>query len=111
MSELLQKKCVPCEGGTPPLGVADVQRYMAELASGWMALENKKLRKEYRFPDFKTALAFVDRVGALAESEGHHPDIQLGWGRVLIELWTHAANGLTENDFILAAKTDELPKE
>jgi len=72
----------------------------------WSVEEGRRLRREFRFPDFARALAFVDRVGALAEAEDHHPEILLGWGRVGILLWTHAAGGLTENDFVLAAKID-----
>jgi 4a-hydroxytetrahydrobiopterin dehydratase len=104
---LTQKKCIPCKGGIPPLSSEEIKPLYAQL-SGWKVIENHHLEKEYRFKDFKEALAFVNKVGALAESEGHHPDIQLSWGRVGITLWTHKINGLSESDFILAAKCDAL---
>lgn len=108
-SPLRHRRCVPCEGGVPKLPGETVRKLLAEL-DGWRAVDDHHLRKVYVFPDFKTALAFVDRVGELAESEGHHPDIHLSWGRVEVETYTHAIGGLSENDFILAAKIDALPR-
>lgn len=105
MMDLTAKKCVACEGGVLPLSGVALEPYLQEVA-GWNVVESKKIRKEFTFPDFKSALAFVNKVGEIAESEGHHPDIQLGWGRVVVEIWTHAIGGLSENDFILAAKID-----
>lgn len=102
---LAAKKCVACEGGVPPLTGAALEPYLKEV-KGWHVVENKKIMKEFTFPDFKNALAFVNKVGDIAEAEGHHPDIQLGWGKVVVELSTHAIGGLSENDFILAAKID-----
>lgn len=107
-SPLAARRCVPCRKGTPPLAVADRDRLLDELGGGWAVREGRHLFKEYRFPDFVTALAFVNRVGAEAEAEGHHPDIELTWGRVAIKIWTHAIDGLTESDFVLAAKADAV---
>ncbi|MCK6480893.1 MAG: 4a-hydroxytetrahydrobiopterin dehydratase [Planctomycetes bacterium] len=104
---LAARRCVPCRRGTPPLGEAAVAALLPEVPA-WTLEEGRRLRREFRFPDFARALGFVDRVGALAEAEGHHPDLHLGWGRVGVVLWTHAAGGLTEADFILAAKIDRL---
>lgn len=103
---LLKKKCVPCEIGTPPMPIEEAKKYLNEM-SGWLLLGNK-ITKDYKFPDFKTALDFVNQIGKVAESEGHHPDILLSWGRVNVSLITHKAHGLTENDFIMATKIDHL---
>lgn len=110
MSEgsLAARHCVPCRGGVPPLGGEELARLLAELGGGWTVVDEHHLTKEFAFPDFKAALAFTNRVGELAEDEGHHPDLHLGWGRVGIEIWTHKIDGLTESDFILAAKIDRL---
>ncbi|MDO8469691.1 MAG: 4a-hydroxytetrahydrobiopterin dehydratase [bacterium] len=106
--DLTQKKCVACEGNTPPLTRNEADALLAQ-APGWtLTPDGKKISREFIFPDFKSALAFVDRVGAAAEAEGHHPDVFLAYGMVRIELWTHAVNGLSENDFILAAKINAL---
>ena len=102
---LTSKKCVACEGGVPPLSGTLLEPYLKEVM-GWEVVDGKKIRKVFTFPDFKGALAFVNKVGEIAEAEGHHPGIQLGWGKVVIELTTHAIGGLSENDFILAAKID-----
>ena len=109
MSELASKTCVPCHGGVPPLRGEELKALAKQIA-GWQVVEEHHIVTHYTFPDFKTALQFVDRVGALAEEQGHHPDIFLTWGKVEITLWTHAAKGLTESDFILAAKIDQLPR-
>lgn len=108
MTGLKQKKCVPCEKGTPPLQEEAIVELTEELGGDWKVSNWHHLEKEYSFPDFKSGLAFVNKVGELAEQEGHHPDIHLGWGKVRIVLWTHAINGLSENDFVLAAKCDEI---
>lgn len=105
MNALLDKKCVPCEGGVPALARFEVEELMPGVP-GWSHVNHGKIHKHYAFKDFVSALAFVNRVGALAEAEGHHPDVHLTWGAVDIELWTHAIHGLSENDFILAAKID-----
>jgi 4a-hydroxytetrahydrobiopterin dehydratase len=104
---LEQKKCVPCRGGVPPLSSDEIKPLFEQL-SGWKVVENHHLEKDYRFKDFKEALSFVNKVGSLAEQEGHHPDLLLSWGRVVMTLWTHKINGLSESDFILAAKCDAL---
>lgn len=109
MSDLASKRCEPCEAGTPPIEGAELDGLLAQL-DGWEVAEGKRLRKEYRFPDFREALAFVNRLGQLAEEEGHHPDICFTWGKVRVELWTHSVGGLSTNDFVLAAKTDRLPR-
>jgi 4a-hydroxytetrahydrobiopterin dehydratase len=105
--ELAKKKCVPCQGGIPPLKGDDLRRLAEQLGGGWQVVEEHHLEKEYRFPDFRAALEFTNRLGEIAESEGHHPDILLSWGRVHVSIFTHKIDGLTESDFILAAKYDE----
>ncbi len=107
--DLAERDCVPCRGGVPPLVAAEQARLLAQLAPDWRIESGHHLERVWRTPDFATALAFVDRVGALAEAQGHHPDIDFGWGRVRITVWTHAIDGLTESDFVLAAKIDRLP--
>ncbi|MBE7561190.1 4a-hydroxytetrahydrobiopterin dehydratase [bacterium] len=108
MSELAQRHCIPCRGGVPPLAGEELAGLARRLGGDWRVVNGHHLEKEWKFPDFKAALAFTNRVGALAEEEGHHPDIQLSWGRVGITLYTHKIDGLTESDFILAAKIDAL---
>ena len=108
MTKLSQKKCVPCSGDVPPLTLTRQAELLQQLAPQWVVKEGHHLKRGYSFPDFKEALAFTNRVGTLAEEEGHHPDISLGYGRVELSLYTHAINGLSESDFILAAKIDEL---
>lgn len=105
---LSQKTCTPCKGGVPPLKGAALSLLHSQLKKGWQIVNEHHLEKEYTFPDFKQALAFTNGVGELAEQEGHHPDIYLAYGKVKILLWTHKIDGLTESDFILAAKCDEL---
>lgn len=107
MSDLAEKECIPCKGGVPPLKGTDLKTYLDQL-DGWTAVEEHHLRKEYAFPNFVTALAFVNRVGELAERQGHHPDLYLSWGKATVEMYTHKINGLTESDFILAAKIDKI---
>jgi 4a-hydroxytetrahydrobiopterin dehydratase len=87
---------------------AEIGAYLQQLGDGWMVMGSERLEKGFHFPDFLSALAFVNRVGTVAEEEGHHPDIHLSWGHVMVTIWTHAVGGLTENDFILAAKIDSL---
>ncbi len=109
MSELASKACVPCRGGVPPLQGEELKRLGSQV-DGWNVVDEHHLERSFKFPDFKTALAFTDRVGELAEEQGHHPDIFLSWGKVTVTIWTHKINGLTESDFILAAKIDRLPQ-
>ncbi len=108
MSGLAEKTCVPCRGGVPPLERGEARRYLAEVP-GWELLDDARaIRRSYRFANFREALAFVDRIGALAEAEGHHPDIAFGWGHATVSLQTKKIKGLHENDFIMAAKIDRL---
>ncbi len=106
--DLLKKKCVPCEGGAEPLTKGEAIDYMTEVP-GWALSEDiKKISKEYKFKDFIGAINFVERVAELVEMEDHHPDIHIHYNKVLLELWTHAIGGLSENDFIVAAKVDAI---
>ncbi len=109
MEELAKRHCAPCHGSTPRLTGGNLTWLASQLGSGWQLEGESKLRRTIRFPDFATALAFVNAVGAIAESEGHHPDLFLAWGKVEISIWTHAIDGLSESDFILAAKIDTIP--
>ena len=109
MEELAKRHCAPCHGGTPRLTGASLTWLATQLGNGWQLEAESKLRRTIRFPDFVTALAFVNAVGAIAEAEGHHPDLLLAWGKVEISIWTHAIDGLSESDFILAAKIDTIP--
>jgi len=108
--DLTAKECVPCRGGVPPLAGQELADLTRQLGHEWRVVDGHRLEKTFTFPDFKTALAFTNRVGALAEAEGHHPDILLAWGKVTITIWTHKIDGLTESDFILAAKAEQLPR-
>jgi 4a-hydroxytetrahydrobiopterin dehydratase len=106
MSDLASKHCVPCMGGVPPLKGEALRKVAAQLGGGWKVVDEHHLEKSYAFDDFRQALDFTNRVGEIAEAEGHHPDVHLGWGRVTLTIWTHKIDGLTESDFILAAKAD-----
>jgi 4a-hydroxytetrahydrobiopterin dehydratase len=110
MRALAAKQCVPCKRGALPLAGPDLARLAAELDGGWRVVAGHQLEKEYLFTDFREALAFTNRVGELAEAQGHHPDIYLAWGKVKLTLWTHKVNGLTESDFVFAAKADQLAR-
>lgn len=107
MSELAEKTCVPCRGGVPPIKGQELAKIRLQVPK-WHVSDEHHLAREFTFPDFRTALTFVNRVGELAEEQGHHPDILLAWGRVEVTLWTHKIDGLTESDFIMAAKIDKL---
>ncbi len=104
---LAQRDCIPCKGGVPPLTAAQIDPLIRQI-EGWEAVDGHHLTKTYRFKDFATALRFVDSVGAMADQQWHHPDVYLAWGVVRIDIWTHKINGLTESDFIFAAKCDAL---
>lgn len=108
MSDLSAKHCVPCRGGVPPLSGQPLDDLQKRLGGGWKVVDEHHLWKAFSFPDFVTALEFTNRVGDVAEREGHHPDIRLSWGRVEVEIFTHKIDGLTESDFILAAHIDRL---
>lgn len=105
---LTQKKCVPCEGNVPALEPREIEEFKKEISEEWKVVDNKKLYREFMFVSYRHTIDFVNMVADLAEEEGHHPDMHVYYGRVEIELSTHAINGLTENDFILAAKIDLL---
>jgi 4a-hydroxytetrahydrobiopterin dehydratase len=105
--QLADKKCVPCRGGVPPIKGAELQELLKNVPQ-WTAADEHHLTRTFKFPDFRQALDFVNRVGALAEEQGHHPDILLAWGKAEITLWTHKIDGLTESDFIMAAKIDRV---
>ncbi len=108
MNDLAKKKCVPCEGGTPPLALREVDELL-KWVKGWAALGNQQLDQEFKFKNFDAAMTFVDQVAKIAQAENHHPNIYLhDWNQVKITLMTHAVGGLSENDFILAAKIDQL---
>jgi 4a-hydroxytetrahydrobiopterin dehydratase len=104
---LTDKHCIPCRGGVPPLAGEELERLSSQVP-GWKVVDGHHLLKAFTFPDFRTALDMVNRAGALAEAEGHHPDLCLSWGKVEVKIWTHKIDGLTESDFILAAKVDQL---
>ena len=106
--DLVNQKCVPCEGGTKPLTKEETKPYLDNVKGWQLKDDDKKIDKKFKFKDLKDALYFVNKIGEIAESEGHHPDINFGWGRVEIELSTHAIGGLSVNDFIVAAKIDHL---
>ena len=107
MSELAERQCIPCRGGVPPLQGDELKALSAQLP-GWEVINEHHLQKTCKFKDFREALDFVNRVGELAEAQGHHPDICFGWGKAEISIWTHKIDGLTESDFVLAAKIDKL---
>jgi 4a-hydroxytetrahydrobiopterin dehydratase len=108
MSELAAKECVPCKGGVAPLAGEALASLLNQLGNGWRVINGHHLEKEFTFKDFRDALAFTNKVGDLAEEQGHHPDIYLAWGRVKITIWTHKIDGLTESDFVMAAKIDQI---
>lgn len=110
MSKLAEKKCPPCDEATGALGAKDRERLQKELGQGWQINKGGQLEKEYKFKDFAEALAFTNKIGAVAEKIGHHPDIYLTWGKVRVNIFTHSVKGLTENDFVLAAKIEEAIK-
>ena len=111
-ADLTKKRCVACESGVPPLDDAQVRQYLAAVPQWRLTADGKRIRREWRVKDFATALDFFRRVGEVAEAEDHHPDLHLvGYRNVAVELWTHALGGLSQNDFILAAKIDQLPVE
>ena len=107
MTELAEKTCVACRGSVPPLKGGELTGLLHQV-SGWTVVRDHHVQKEFSFPDFAGALDFVNRVGAIAEEQGHHPDVYLTWGRAEIKLWSHKIDGLTESDFIMAARIDRL---
>jgi 4a-hydroxytetrahydrobiopterin dehydratase len=108
--DLVQKKCVPCEGGTKPMDTTEISHYLT-IVPGWENHESLRISKSFKLNNFKEALTFVNKIGTIAEEEGHHPDINLhNWNRVTVTLTTHAIHGLSLNDFILAAKINAIPR-
>lgn len=103
---LADQKCVPCRGGVPPMEESRAREMLSQLESGWDLNKEGHLERTYTFKDFAQALAFVNKVGEVAEAEGHHPDLHLAYGKCAVELWTHKIKGLTESDFYMAAKAD-----
>jgi len=108
VSELAQMECIPCKGGIPPLKGEPLSQLLGKLGNEWQVVDEHHLEKKYKFGNFRQALDFTNRVGELAESVNHHPDICLSWGQVQITLWTHKIGGLSETDFVFAAKSDAL---
>ena len=108
MSELAKQQCVPCRGGVPPLTGAELGDFRTKLGGDWNVVEQHHLENVYKFDDFRQALDFTIKVGEMAEEQDHHPDIYLTWGRVKVTIWTHKIDGLTESDFVFAAKADAL---
>ncbi len=107
-TELAQKRCVPCRGGTPSLPAEKVKEYLGAVPQWTVAADGKRISRTFTFKDFVQAMKFVNKVADVAEGQGHHPDIHIHWNKVDLELWTHAIGGLHENDFVMAAKIDGL---
>jgi 4a-hydroxytetrahydrobiopterin dehydratase len=108
MSELAAMECVPCKGGVPPLQGKEIEELQTRLGGDWRVEREHHLEKEFTFKDFREALDFTNRIGEIAEQQGHHPNICLTWGKVTVQIWTHKIQGLTESDFVLAAKIDRV---
>ena len=108
MSQLASRQCTPCKSGVPPLTADEIEPLHTQIEKGWEVVEGHHLSRSYKFKNFADALGFVNRVGAMAEDQGHHPDLYLAWGKVGVEIWTHKINGLHESDFVFAAKCDSL---
>ena len=108
MATLADRQCIPCKGDVPALKGADLARFTQELGGSWHVVDEHHLEKEFKFKNFRQALDFTNRVGEVAEEQGHHPDIYLAWGKVKLTIWTHKIDGLTESDFVFAAKSDRM---
>ena len=108
MTDCASKNCVPCEGGVPPLNKAERTELISHIHGGWSVIDGHHLEREWSFPDFVSALVFTNTAGTICEEQGQHADFELGWGRVKAKIWTHKINGLTESDFVLAAKFDRI---
>ena len=107
MSELAEGTCIPCRGGVPPLKGDELVDFQQKLMNGWEIIDEHHLEKEYFFSNYREALDFTIKIGELAENQNHHPDIYLAWGKAKLSIWTHKIDGLTESDFIFAAKADQ----
>ena len=108
MSKLADQKCIPCSVGTPPMEKDEIDKYERELNEEWQVIDEHHLERVFKFKNFKEALDFTNKVGEVAEKEGHHPDISLGWGKVKLTVLTHKIDGLSESDFVFAAKVDKI---
>ncbi len=108
MTELAEKKCVPCEGGVPPLEPEQTKEYKKQVHKDWQVLENTKIKRDFAFVNFVQTMEVANKIADIAEEQGHHPDFYISYGKLQVEIWTHAINGLSENDFILAAKIDKI---
>jgi len=108
MSDLAKKECIPCKGGIPPMGLEEAEEMIRQIHSDWKLVDTHHIERVWIFPNFESALQFVNATGAICEEQDHHADFELGWGRVKAMIWTHKINGLTESDFFLAAKFDEI---
>ena len=106
--DLSGKECIPCKGGVPPLNAEEQAELLKTLGSDWQIVDGHHLSKTYAFPDFAEALRYTNLVGAMAEEQGHHPDMLVAWGKVRVEVWTHKIDGLVESDFIFAAKAETI---
>ena len=106
--KLSEKHCESCDGNVPAFTKSEIAKYLPKLSKGWKVLDNKKLRKTFKFQNFVETMGFVNQIALIAAAENHHPDMHVSYSKVIIELWTHAVGGLSENDFIMAAKTDEI---
>lgn len=108
---LADKQCIPCRGGVPPMPRDEAERMLRELDSSWKLNDDGHLERALAFGNFVMAMSFASRVGEIAEAENHHPELNVGWGHCTVEIWTHKINGLTESDFVLAAKIDRARNE
>lgn len=106
--KLSEKRCIPCEGGIPAFTKSQIAKYIPKINKAWKVIESKKLRREFKFKNFVSTMGFVNQAALIAQAEDHHPDMQVSYSKVVVELWTHTAGGLSENDFILAAKIDQI---
>jgi len=106
--DLSKKKCIPCEGGIPPLTDKEIKQYIKDISAGWKVIDNNRISREFFFVSYRHTIDFVNKIADIAENEGHHPVLHIYFGRAVVELWTHSINGLSENDFILASKIDKL---
>lgn len=107
-TELSKKKCVPCKGGVPPMEPSEIKEFLSKVNSDWVVDDKGRLFRELKFNNFANAMEFANKIGKIADEEDHHPDLYIAWGKCAVEIWTHKINGLSESDFILAAKIDDI---
>jgi 4a-hydroxytetrahydrobiopterin dehydratase len=106
--DLSKKKCIPCEGGIPPLTDKEIKEYIKDVSADWKVIDDNRISRAFFFVSYRHTIDFVNKIADIAEAEGHHPVLHIYFGRLVVELWTHSINGLSENDFILASKIDKL---